>query len=76
MLRLQALKEEGDRAVLLFFVPHEGIREVTVAEHIDPRYAEALRAVMASGVEVMAAKVSFADDDSGLEVSGLLPVVL
>ncbi|MAE35397.1 MAG: DNA/RNA nuclease SfsA [Oceanospirillaceae bacterium] len=76
LLRLQALKEEGDRAVLLFCVPHEGIREVTVAEHIDPKYAATLREVMASGVEVMAAKVTFAKDDSGLEVSGLLPLIL
>ena len=76
LLRLQALKEEGDRAVLLFCVPHEGIREVTVAEHIDSKYAQTLREVMASGVEVMAAKVTFAKDDSGLEVSGLLPLVL
>ena len=76
LLRLQALKSEGDRAVLLFCVPHEGIREVTVAEHIDPKYADTLHEVTANGVEVMAVTVSFAGDDSGMAVTGLLPVAL
>lgn len=74
--RLQALKEGGDRAVLLFCVPHEGIREVTVAEHIDPAYAQVLRQVQAGGVEILAAAVEFAADDSGMQIRGLLPVVL
>jgi sugar fermentation stimulation protein A len=72
--RLEALKAEGDRAVMLFCVPHEGIQRVTVAHHIDPSYAEVLRQVMISGVEIMAAKVTFADNDSGMAVSGMLPV--
>ena len=79
--RLQALKAEGDRAVLLFCVPHEGIREVTVAEHIDPAYAQALREVMADGVEVLALGVTFAqgsdgDMPDGMRAAGLLPVRL
>jgi hypothetical protein len=31
---------------------------------------------MANGVEVMAAQVMFAEDDSGMWISGLLPVEL
>ena len=79
LLRLEALKQEGDRAVLLFCVPHEGIREVTVAEHIDPKYAQTLKEVMANGVEVMAARVLFSADkeQEGMQVTGeLLPVLL
>ena len=72
--RLQALKDAGDRAVLLFCVPHEGIREVTVADHIDPAYGKVLREVQAGGVEIMAAAVEFAADDAGFEVKGLLPL--
>ncbi len=74
--RLQALKDAGDRAVLLFCVPHEGIREVTVADHIDPAYGKVLREVQKGGVEIMAAAVEFADDDSGFAVKGLLPLRL
>jgi len=60
-------------------VPHEGIREVTVAEHIDPKYAQTLKEVMANGVEVMAARVLFSVDQEqeGMQVTGeLLPVLL
>jgi sugar fermentation stimulation protein A len=74
--RLEAFKAEGDRAVMLFCVPHEGIQRVTVAHHIDVKYAQVLREVMANGVEVMAAQVMFAEDDSGMWISGLLPVEL
>lgn len=44
----------GHRAVLLFCAPHTGIRRVTVADDIDPRYGEALREAVAAGVEVLA----------------------
>ena len=74
--RLQALKGSGDRAVLLFCVPHEGIREVTVADHIDPAYGKVLREVQAGGVEIMAAGVEFATDDSGFAIRGMLPLKL
>lgn len=72
--RLEALKAEGDRAVMLFCVPHEGIQRVTVAHHIDVKYAQVLKDVMANGVEVMAVAVDFSNDDSGMCVSGYLPV--
>jgi sugar fermentation stimulation protein A len=56
---LKRLKAEGQRSILFFCVPHEGIQQVRVAEHVDPVYAEKLREVMAAGVEVLAYQVEF-----------------
>ncbi|WP_249975225.1 DNA/RNA nuclease SfsA [Vreelandella olivaria] len=51
---LQALAEQGERAVLLFCVAHEGIHDVAPAAHIDPDYAAALAEAVQAGVEVLA----------------------
>ena len=51
---LTALAEQGERAVLLFCVAHEGIHDVAPAAHIDPIYAAALAAAVDAGVEVLA----------------------
>ena len=56
---LQRLKAEGQRSILFFCVPHEGIKEVKVAEHVDPVYAEKLREVLSEGVEILAYRVEF-----------------
>jgi sugar fermentation stimulation protein A len=56
---LMRLKAEGQRSILFFCVPHEGIKQVRVAEHVDPAYAKKLREVMAAGVEVLAYQVEF-----------------
>lgn len=56
---LMRLKAEGQRSILFFCVPHEGIKRVKVADHVDPVYAEKLREVMAMGVEVLAYQVEF-----------------
>jgi sugar fermentation stimulation protein A len=56
---LMRLKAEGQRSILLFCVPHEGIKQVRVAEQIDPVYAKKLREVMTHGVEVLAYQVEF-----------------
>ena len=56
---LQRLRAEGQRSILFFCVPHEGIKEVKVAEHIDPVYAEKLREVLSEGVEILAYQVEF-----------------
>jgi sugar fermentation stimulation protein A len=56
---LMRLKEEGQRSILFFCVPHEGIKQVRVADHVDPTYAKKLREVMAAGVEVLAYQVEF-----------------
>lgn len=51
---LRVLAEQGERAVLLFCVAHEGIADVAAAAHIDATYAAALAQAAASGVEVLA----------------------
>ncbi|NYS79440.1 MULTISPECIES: DNA/RNA nuclease SfsA [Halomonadaceae] len=51
---LRVLAEQGERAVLLFCVAHEGIADVAAAAHIDATYAAALLEASASGVEVLA----------------------
>ncbi|WP_372373627.1 DNA/RNA nuclease SfsA [Vreelandella venusta] len=51
---LTTLVEQGQRAVLLFCVAHEGIHDVAPAAHIDPIYAAALAAAVDAGVEVLA----------------------
>ncbi len=48
----------GQRAILCFCVNRSDAERVTVAEHIDPAYAEALKRAVDAGVEVMAVKAS------------------
>lgn len=54
------VKRQGHRAILLFCVQHEGIREVSPAEHIDGVYAQTLKEALVAGVEVLVyrAKIS------------------
>lgn len=51
---LMAMVAQGDRAVMLFCVPHTGINTVSPADQIDPEYGRLLREAKAAGVEVMA----------------------
>ncbi len=44
----------GYRSVLLYCVPHTGIRRVAPADDIDPQYGTALRRAADAGVEVIA----------------------
>ena len=46
--------QQGDRAILLFCVQHTGIQSVSVADHIDPTYAQAFSDALSAGVEVIA----------------------
>lgn len=62
----------GDRAVLFFCVQHTGIDHVSVAEEIDPVYADALQKAVESGVEVMAWGAAMSPDT--IELVRLLPV--
>lgn len=66
---LMRLKAEGQRSILLFCVPHEGIKLVKVAEHIDPAYAAKLREAISAGVEVLAYQVKFFEDGMELNTS-------
>ncbi|MFO7910227.1 DNA/RNA nuclease SfsA [Halomonas sp. BLK-85] len=60
---LARLAESGERAVLLFCIAHEGIKDVAAAAHIDAGYAAALETALARGVEVLAYGVEFERDD-------------
>lgn len=71
---LTVLAQAGQRAVLLFCVPHNGIRRVRPADGIDPDYGRLLRTAAEQGVEVLAyaAEVSLAE----IRLAKRLPVAL
>ena len=54
LAELVALRQRGERAVLLFLAQRADCREMTLAADIDPFYASALTQVRAQGVEIMA----------------------
>lgn len=76
---LRVLAEQGERAVLLFCVAHEGIADVAAAAHIDATYAAALAEASASGVEVLAYGVTVEREQghpTGVQLTRKLPVRL
>ncbi|UBR48360.1 DNA/RNA nuclease SfsA [Halomonas sp. FeN2] len=76
---LRVLAEQGERAVLLFCVAHEGIADVAAAAHIDATYAAALAEASASGVEVLAYGIEVVREQerpSGVRLNRSLPVRL
>ena len=76
---LRMLAEQGERAVLLFCVAHEGIADVAAAAHIDATYAAALVEASASGVEVLAYGIEVARKQGrpiGVGLTRSLPVRL
>lgn len=60
---LQQAVEQGQRAVLLFAVLHQGVRSVSPAADIDPHYAESLCRAVEAGVEVLAYRAELGQDD-------------
>ena len=50
---LADVAKQGKRAVLLYCVQHTGIKDVRVAEHIDPKYAQELEQAIRSGLQVL-----------------------
>ncbi|KKN94648.1 hypothetical protein LCGC14_0184620 [marine sediment metagenome] len=76
---LRVLAEQGERAVLLFCVAHEGIADVAAAAHIDATYAAALAEAAASGVEVLAYGIAVEREQgrpTGVRLTRHLPVRL
>lgn len=76
---LRELAEQGERAVLLFCVAHEGIADVAAAGHIDAIYAAALAQASASGVEVLAYGIDVVREQerpTGVRLTRKLPVFL
>ncbi len=50
---LSAMAQAGKRAVLFFAVLHSGIKSVSPAIHIDPKYAQLCLDALAQGVEIL-----------------------
>lgn len=71
---LAALARQGVRAVQLYCVNLSGIDAVRPAQEIDAGYAQALRAALAEGVEVLAYGVHL--DAEQIYIDRPLPVVL
>ncbi len=71
---LLTMKKEGARAVLLFCVLHSAIKQVTVASHIDEKYAKILKEVIGQGVEVYCYSVNMSIN--GLTADCLIPLNL
>ena len=71
---LARLRAEGSRAVQLYVVQRGDCERVRPADEIDPRYGEALRAAVASGVEVVAVRARVSP--RAITFDGILPVEL
>lgn len=71
---LMSVVENGERAVLLFAVLHSAIEQVSVARHIDPRYAMLLSEAQQKGVEIVAWKAALTAEKMQLTVP--VPVCL
>ena len=54
MGELARMAGQGDRAVLLYLVQRTDCDRVGVAQDIDPAYADAVRAALSAGVEILA----------------------
>ncbi len=66
---LMEVAAQGHRAVLLFAVLHSGISSVAPATHIDEKYAKLLFEAQKSGVEIIAYKASFTQEQQTFEIS-------
>ena len=51
---LSLLVKQGHRSVIFFVVQRSDGQDFRIAEHIDPAYAEAMKAAVRTGVEIMA----------------------
>lgn len=71
---LMLMASQGHRAVLMFCVPHTGIKQVRPADHIDPTYGRLLREAAAAGVEIYAYGASITPQQ--VTISHALPVCL
>lgn len=74
LTELMAMVAAGQRAVMVFCVPHTGIRQVRPADEIDPRYGQLLRQASQSGVEVLAYAASITPQE--VRVTHAVPVCL
>ncbi|MCW8091947.1 DNA/RNA nuclease SfsA [Alteromonas sp. ASW11-130] len=73
-LALANLASQGIKAELLFCVQHSGIKEVKLANHIDPAYAESVLFASQKGVKIRA--VSCYIDEEKVTINQSLPIIL
>ena len=66
---LMARAAQGHRAVLFFAVLHSGINNVKPASHIDAKYAELLLEASQQGVEIMAYKATFSQENHQFKIT-------
>lgn len=71
---LTKIVEQGGHAVLVFGVLHTGIGSVSPADHIDPKYGEAFRVAVDTGVKVVALKAQISE--AGIEFVEAVPVII
>lgn len=71
---LMMMVEQGYRAVMLFCVPHAGIRQVRPADEIDPVYGQLLRQAEKAGVEVLAYGATLTESE--VKITHPLPIQL
>ena len=73
-LELARLAQTGIQTNLLFCVQHTAIDSVRIASHIDPAYAQSVKAAEQAGVQVLAASCTI--DEQKLILNQTLPVIL
>ncbi|MBB6522976.1 DNA/RNA nuclease SfsA [Pseudoteredinibacter isoporae] len=71
VLELKGLVEGGARAILFFCVQHSAAKCFDVAADIDPDYAAALEEALQAGVELIAYKAVFSDNEIKLSAESL-----
>ena len=74
LIELTKVKEEGDRAVMLFCCLRHPTESVRPADHIDPEYGRLLRTAVSKGVEVLAYRYEVSPE--GFALRGSIPVYL
>lgn len=70
---LMAIAEQGFSAAILFCVQHTGIKQVKVADQLDPIYAELMLQAIDAGVEVLAYSCDFSE--TGIVLSHKVPFI-
>ncbi len=71
---LMGVVDQGFRAALVFCVQHNGITQVSPADHIDNLYGQTLREAIAGGVEVFAYAASLSATE--IVLNSAIPVVV
>ncbi len=73
-LALAELARQGINAELLFCVQHTGIKEVRLANHIDPAYVDSVFVASQNGVKIRA--VGCEINEQNITINQSLPVIL